>query len=270
MAWNISERFPSWGEAGEFPAAGFFYEGGDQVNEKHMDALWNGINGLEEDVQAALNDIDSNSDGKVDNAEQVDGQSWSDIQDWVNNNADVPNADYADNAGTVGGEAPSAFADTNHGNEEHSTDFTTLTEVNNNADVPNADHADEADFATEAGNGIPSNIISLWSGSISNIPSGWVLCDGNNGTPDLRNRFIVGAGGQYSVDDTGGAEQVQLTEAEMPSHNHTFSGGSPGYGNTNWAGEGATGSSTTTSSAGGDEAHENRPPYYALAYIMKV
>lgn len=69
MAWNISERFPSWGETGEFPAAGFFYEGGDQVNEKHMDALWNGINGLEEDVQAALNDIDSDADGAVDRAD---------------------------------------------------------------------------------------------------------------------------------------------------------------------------------------------------------
>ena len=69
MAWNIAERFPSWGETGEFPAAGFFYEGGDQVNEKHLDALWNGVNGLEEDIQAALNDIDSNADGVVDKAE---------------------------------------------------------------------------------------------------------------------------------------------------------------------------------------------------------
>lgn len=71
MAWTITERFPSWGESGEFPAAGFFYEGGDQVNEKHLDALWNGINGLEEDVQSALNDIDSDSDGVVDKANNL-------------------------------------------------------------------------------------------------------------------------------------------------------------------------------------------------------
>jgi len=69
MAWTITERFPSWGETGEFPADGFFYEGGDQVNEKHLDALWNGVDGLEEDVQAALDDIDSNADGVVDKAD---------------------------------------------------------------------------------------------------------------------------------------------------------------------------------------------------------
>lgn len=71
MAWTITERFPSWGETGEFPADGFFYEGGDQVNEKHLDALWNGIDGLEEDVQAALNDIDSDADGIVDETDTV-------------------------------------------------------------------------------------------------------------------------------------------------------------------------------------------------------
>lgn len=71
MAWTITERFPSWGETGEFPANGFFYEGGDQVNEKHLDALWNGVDGLEEDVQAALNDIDSDADGIVDEADTL-------------------------------------------------------------------------------------------------------------------------------------------------------------------------------------------------------
>lgn len=71
MAWTITERFPSWGETGAFPAAGFFYEGGDQVNEKHLDALWNGLNGLEEDVQAALSDIDSDADGVVDKADTL-------------------------------------------------------------------------------------------------------------------------------------------------------------------------------------------------------
>lgn len=71
MAWTITERFPSWGETGEFPADGFFYEGGDQVNEKHLDALWNGVNGLEEDLQAALNDIDADADGIVDETDTV-------------------------------------------------------------------------------------------------------------------------------------------------------------------------------------------------------
>lgn len=69
MAWTVNDRFPNWGETGESPADGFFYEGGDQVNEKHLDFLWNSVRGLEDDVQAALNDIDSNSDGTVDAAD---------------------------------------------------------------------------------------------------------------------------------------------------------------------------------------------------------
>jgi hypothetical protein len=68
MSWSVSDRFPSWGETGESPGSGFFYEGGDQVNEKHLDYLWNSLKGFEDDVQAALNDIDSNADGVVDKA----------------------------------------------------------------------------------------------------------------------------------------------------------------------------------------------------------
>jgi hypothetical protein len=71
MSWSVSDRFPSWGETGESPGAGFFYEGGDQVNEKHLDYLWNSLKGLEDDVQAALTDIDNDSDGIVDEAATV-------------------------------------------------------------------------------------------------------------------------------------------------------------------------------------------------------
>ena len=59
--------------------------------------------------------------------------------------------------------------------------------------------------------------------SSTNIPSGWALCDGKNGTPDLRNRFIVGAGSNYEVGNVGGVDSVSLTEAQMPEHNHTIS-----------------------------------------------
>ena len=72
MTWDITDRFPDWGETGESPPTGFFYEGGDQVNEKHLDYLWNSVKGLEDDVQAALDDIDNDSDGKVDAAESAD------------------------------------------------------------------------------------------------------------------------------------------------------------------------------------------------------
>jgi hypothetical protein len=73
--------------------------------------------------------------------------------------------------------------------------------------------------------GFPSGGIVMWSGLISAIPSGWYLCNGANGTPDLRDRFIVGAGSSYAVNATGGS-----ADSTLPSHTHTYSG------NTNNAG----------------------------------
>lgn len=67
---------------------------------------------------------------------------------------------------------------------------------------------------------VPSGVISMWSGSLATIPSGWSLCDGTNGTPDLRDKFIVGAGSSYSVSDTGGENSHILTSSELPSHSH--------------------------------------------------
>jgi hypothetical protein len=118
---------------------------------------------------------------------------------------------------------------------------------------------------------LPSGCIVMWSGSISNIPSGWVLCDGTNGTPDLRNRFIVGAGGEYSVSDMGGEKMHTLTINEIPSHTHNYNG-HLGYGvrpGDDDVGQQTYSNSQVTTSAGGDQNHENRPPYFALAYIMK-
>ncbi|WP_323665228.1 hypothetical protein [Aliarcobacter butzleri] len=63
---------------------------------------------------------------------------------------------------------------------------------------------------------IPKGIINMWSGTIANIPSGWALCNGQNGTPDLRDKFIVGAGASYDVDSTGGSK-----DAIVVSHSHT-------------------------------------------------
>jgi microcystin-dependent protein len=68
-------------------------------------------------------------------------------------------------------------------------------------------------------NGVPSGAIMMWSGSIASIPSGWLLCNGSNGTPDLRDRFIVGAGSTYAVNATGGS-----ADATLVSHSHSFSG----------------------------------------------
>lgn len=69
--------------------------------------------------------------------------------------------------------------------------------------------------------GVPSGCILMWSGSTATIPNGWHLCDGSNRTPDLRNRFIVGAGSGYSPGNTGGTDTVTLTTDQMPSHCHS-------------------------------------------------
>jgi microcystin-dependent protein len=179
---------------------------------------------------------------------------------------------------------------------------------------------------------LPAGVIMMWNGTVNTIPTGWNLCDGSNGTPDLRGLFVVGAGGAYNVAATGGSNSVTLSESQMPVHTHTQQGtfasntvaahshavsdpghrhnfiggnayGSPGtYYVAYAAGAGETvvynapGSITpsqtgitlgsagahahtvaisgATTSAGGTsgttQAHENRPPFYALCYIQKV
>jgi microcystin-dependent protein len=72
-------------------------------------------------------------------------------------------------------------------------------------------------------NGIPSGCIVLWSGTIISIPTGWVLCNGASGTPDLRDRFVVGAGSSYAVGATGGATTATLSTPNLPSHTHSIS-----------------------------------------------
>ncbi len=129
-----------------------------------------------------------------------------------------------------------------------------------------------AGYAIRAENvdSLPKGIIVMWSGSISDIPSDWALCDGTKGTPNLTDKFIVGAGNNYTVDATGGEAEHVLTEDEMPAHTHNynsvawrdiFDGGNM------WSPY-ASGAEASTSTGGG-QAHNNLPPYYALAYIMK-
>lgn len=71
----------------------------------------------------------------------------------------------------------------------------------------------------------PTGGIIMWSGTVANIPDGWALCNGSNNTPDLRNKFIIGAGSTYAPGNTGGDASVSLEVANLPSHNHTFLGG---------------------------------------------
>ena len=182
---------------------------------------------------------------------------------------------------------------------------------------------------------MPTGGIIMWSGTVATIPTGWALCDGTNGTPNLTGKFIVHAdadsSGTYNVGATGGANDVTLTTSEMPTHNHTGTAASAGshthsastnsagahshttnisfspdvdyFGNnvsilnngqngTNSVGGQSTNFTSSTAgshshtvtvnsdgahthtlsvdNAGGGGAHENRPPFYALAYIMKT
>ena len=70
-------------------------------------------------------------------------------------------------------------------------------------------------------NTVPSGAILIWSGAANALPSGYVLCDGSNSTPNLRDRFVVGAGTSYSVGDTGGSENLTLSTSHLPGHTHS-------------------------------------------------
>lgn len=112
---------------------------------------------------------------------------------------------------------------------------------------------------------VPAGVILLWSGSIASIPSGWLLCNGSSGTPDLRDRFVVGAGSTYAVGATGGATTVTLSTNNLPSHTHSISAtgttGTESVGHTHTF-SGTTGTMSANAShshSGGDYGH-NHPP----------
>jgi hypothetical protein len=125
---------------------------------------------------------------------------------------------------------------------------------------------------TVAASGVPAGVICMWSGSAASVPAGWTICDGTNGTPNLKDRFVLGAGGSYAVGATGGEVNHTLTTAEMPSHNHSAASVSSLGGN--WGGTATQGRDVSymipTNYVGGGGAHNNMPPYYALCYIMKL
>ena len=82
-------------------------------------------------------------------------------------------------------------------------------------------------------------MIMLWSGSVGTIPDKWALCDGTNGTPNLQDRFVVGAGDTYNPDDTGGANTETLTVANLPVHSHPITGSLGSAGSHSHAGSSA-------------------------------
>ncbi len=155
-------------------------------------------------------------------------------------------------------------------------------------------------YASASGSSLPGGAIIMWSGST--VPGGWALCDGQSGTPDLRGRFVLGAGNgaglsKRTAGQTGGEEGHVLSVAEMPSHGHGVN--DPGHQH-NWTasrqlagtddnnntselskGDRSTqdimskntdirGTGISIQASGSGAAHENMPPYYVLAYIMKL
>lgn len=128
-------------------------------------------------------------------------------------------------------------------------------------------------------NVIPQGSIIMWYGDLLKIPDGWYLCDGQNGTPDLQGRFVLGYGSGQGLtprlmNQRGGAETVTLSVAQMPAHTHPYplprgdQSWSNGGGNSLWGG-GWGGFNPNTGQTGGNQAHENMPPYQVLAYIMR-
>ena len=191
-------------------------------------------------------------------------------------------------------------ADTNSPTFTGTPTAPTATAGTNNTQI-----ATTAFVASSAASAIPAGVIVMWSGSIAAIPAGWYLCDGSNGTPNLRDRFVIGAGSAYAVGGTGGSK-----DAIVVSHSHSTSISDPGHNHVPGANDAdnvfnqalrkqdpalytnvfndtlgypqpdivhsgpisraTTDISVTVNSAGSSGTNANLPPYYALAYIMKA
>ena len=156
---------------------------------------------------------------------------------------------------------------------------------------------------------IPIGGIIMWIGNISGIPAGWDLCNGVDGRPDLRNKFVVGGGGTYALNSTGGETFVSVSVDQMPSHNHTGTTSTDGshrhyvarhqeenggsnslaydsqknsedqyvlqrHSSTankwNTSNDGEHTHSLNVNNGGDSQAHENRPPYYVVTYIIRT
>ena len=195
------------------------------------------------------------------------------------------------------------------------TTFNSLS-VSTQVVLPNAptqnNHAANKEYV-DARDSFPIGGIIMWSGATTAIPVKWAICDGANGTPDLRNRFVIGAGSTYPVGSTGGsltanftvstvgghshggaAAPTTLSIAQMPSHAHRIidtSAPSPNQDTVNSFDTDTftnqnLGSYVDTTAVGGNQPHTHGisvdgahnhtvtgsivPPYYALAYIMKI
>ena len=142
--------------------------------------------------------------------------------------------------------------------------------------------------------GVPQGVIEIWAGTIVTIPNGWALCDGLSGRPNLLDKFVRGVNTNVTNPGvTGGVVTVLLTEAQMASHKHTPLSGAHDHTIPKGTGFGTTGVNSAsvianngldlgdqeppilvgsgfTANTGGNLAHDNIPPFFEVAYIIKL
>ena len=111
---------------------------------------------------------------------------------------------------------------------------------------------------------LPAGGIAEWSGAIVDIPADWALCDGTQGTPDLRDKFIIGAGLTFAVGNEGG-EVTPSHTFTTDGHSHTIPAG-----DNLSAGPDAKAGTDMQAVAGTTPVKQDNPPYYSLAFIMKL
>jgi len=211
----------------------------DQTDHTNWIKAWL-TNALKEELQACLTELGTNPKGEYDSVkERLDAA----IETFLNL-TDTPN-DYTDQAGKA---------------------------------VIVNEGEDGLEFGEAGGAGVPSGGIIIWTGTIANIPDGFVICDGNNSSPNLLTKFIQGvttAGTDPGA--TGGEATHTLSIAELASHTHeqqyVLTGTSypnrmttPSFARNNPGGAG----NVLTVSAGSGSAHQNEPTYFDVAYIMKT
>ena len=182
-----------------------------------------------------------------------------------------------------------------------------LVQAENLRDIPNPEmarqnlglgNASVKNMGTGSNDVAPGNIlpvggIMIWGGTVSSIPTGWVLCDGTNSTPDLRGKFVVGLDTGVAefnlINKSGGNTEYDITKANLPDyelkitqqkHTHT---GHVAQGSSTWKGGGDDSGTNATSVPGsvsqefidikvnldgGKQKLKTLPPYYVLCYIM--
>jgi microcystin-dependent protein len=118
----------------------------------------------------------------------------------------------------------------------------------------------------------PIGTITLWSGGLGEIPENWLLCDGDNGTPDLTDRFVIGAGGSHAVDAVGGEDNHDHAITD-PAHMHSSQGQvnvATAVGTSVWSAEEDNSDTSDETTGITVDSKATLPPYYALAYIMRI